>query len=127
MYDSDYFYDATGRLLNAPLAGGRVLDLLATVKLLKESCSRLTVCGCGLGGLIAAYAMAVDSRGVDKLVISGVPESWRSFINGGDVRWPQSIMIPGSLACFDLPELYEYIKRKLPTEIGNFQNQMMDK
>ena len=126
MYDSDYFYDATGRLLNAPLAGGRVLDLLATVKLLKESCSRLTVCGCGLGGLIAAYAMAVDSRGVDKLVISGVPESWRSFINGGDVRWPQSIMIPGSLACFDLPELYEYIKRKLPTEIGNFQNQMME-
>ncbi len=126
MYDSDYFYDATGKLLNVPLAGGRVLDLLATIKLLKESCSHLTVCGCGLGGLTAAYAMAVDSRGVDKLILSGIPESWRSFINGGDVHWPQSVMIPGSLACFDLPELYEYIKKKLPTEIGNFKNQMMN-
>ena len=126
MYDSDYFYDATGRMLNVPLAGGRVLDLLATIKLLKESCRHLTVCACGMGGLTAAYAMAVDSRGVDKLVISQVPESWRSFVNGGDVRWPQSVMIPGSLACFDLPELYEYIKKKLPTEIGSFKNQMME-
>ena len=94
--------------------------------MLKESCSSITLCGVGIGGLIAAYAMAVDCSGVDKLVISKVPESWRSFINGRDVRWPQSLMIPGSLKCFDLPELYGYIKRKLPTEIGNFQNQMME-
>ena len=126
MYDSDYFYDATGRMLGKPLAGGRVTDLLATIKLLKESCRHLTVCACGIGGLTAAYAMAIDSRGVDKLVLSQVPESWRSFVNGGDIHWPQSVMIPGSLNCFDLPELYEYIKKKLPTEIGNFSNQMMD-
>ena len=127
MYDSDYFYDAAGKLLNSPLVGGKVYDLLCTIRLLKESCASLTLCGSGMGGLIAAYAMAIDSTQVDKVVLSNVPESWKSFVNGKDVRWPQSLMIPGSLKCFDLPELYDYISKKVPTEIGEFQNQMMDK
>ena len=126
MYDSDYFYDATGKLLNRPLLGGKVRDLLAVIKLLKTKCAYLEVHGSGLGGLIAAYAMAVNSEGVDKLVLNKVPESWRSFVNGKDIRWPQSVMIPDSLKYFDLPELYELLKSKLPTEILNYADQMME-
>lgn len=126
MYDCDYFYDATGKLLNKPLIGGKVRDVLAVIKLLKTKCRYLEVYGHGLGGVIAAYAMAVNSGGVDKLILHDVPESWRSFVNGKDIRWPQSVMIPGSLKYFDMPELYEFLKTEVNTEIIRYADQMLD-
>ena len=126
MYDSDYFYDSTGKLLNNPLIGGKVRDVLAAVRLLKTKCRKLTVCGSGIGGVIAAYAMAVDSTGVDKVMLNMVPESWRSFVNGKDIRWPQSVMIPGSLKYFDMPELYSLLESKVKTEIIRYADQMIN-
>lgn len=125
MYDSDYFYDATGKLLNNPLIGGKVRDVLCAVKVLKKKCGKLTVCGSGIGGVIAAYAMAADPTGVDKVVLNMVPESWRSFVNGKDIRWPQSVMIPGSLKYFDMPELYRLLQSKVKTEIVKYADQMI--
>ena len=125
MYDCDYFYDATGKLLNNPLIGGKVRDLLATVKLLKSKCRHLTVCGHGIGGVISAYAAAADGNNIDELVLHGVPQSWRSFVNGKDIRWPQSVMIPDSLKYFDMPELYDFIGKKMPLKITAFYDQMM--
>ena len=126
MYDSDYFYDATGKLLNVPLAGGRVRDLLGAIKFLKTGCEHLTLYGYGLGGVIAAYAMAVDASGVDKLVLNKVPESWRSYVNGKDILWPQSIMLPHTLEYFDMPELYDLVKSKADTEIISYADQMIE-
>jgi cephalosporin-C deacetylase-like acetyl esterase len=125
MYDSDYFYDSTGKLLNKPLLGGKARDVLAAVKLLKSHCRHLTVCGHGTGGVIAAYAAAADCRNIDELVLDGVPENWRSFVNGKDIRWPQSVMIPHSLKYFDMQELYQYISSQIPLKITRYADQMM--
>ena len=78
------------------------------------------------GGVIAAYAMTVDASGVDKLVLNKVPESWRSYVNGRDILWPQSIMLPHTLEYFDMPELYDLVKSKADTEIISYADQMIE-
>ena len=124
IYDSDYFYDATGKLLNRPLAGGRVRDLLATLKLLKTKCKKISVYACGVGGLLACYACAIEPENFDELILTGVPESWQSCINGKDIRWPQSIMLPHTLKHFDLPELYAHLSKQTNLQIKSQTQQV---
>lgn len=126
MYDSDYFYDANGRLLSTPLCGGRVRDVLATIALLRSRSRRdLSIAGYGLGALLVAYAMGVSTAGVARIHLAGVPRAWSDFFHGGDVRWPQSIMIPGMLRVFDLPDLYGALAKRCELAISSYLNAML--
>jgi hypothetical protein len=125
-YDSDYFYDATGRLLSSPLCGGRVRDVLAAVALLRgRSRKDLSVAGYGLGALLVAYAMGISCAGVAHIHLAGVPRAWSDFFHGGDVRWPQSIMIPGMLKVFDLPDLYAALSVRCELQLASFADAML--
>lgn len=126
MYDSDYFYDANGRLLSSPLCGGRVRDVLAAVALLRSRCQRdLSIAGYGLGALLVAYAMGVSTAGVARIHLAGVPRAWSDYFHGGDVRWPQSIMIPGMLRVFDLPDLYAALAERCDLTVSSYLNAML--
>ncbi|MDD4538932.1 MAG: acetylxylan esterase [Lentisphaeria bacterium] len=126
MYDSDYFYDANGRLLSSPLCGGRVHDVLAAVALLRSRSQHdLSIAGYGLGALLVAYAMGISTAGVARIHLAGVPRAWSDFFHGGDVRWPQSIMIPGMLRVFDLPDLYAALAKRCDLTVSSYLNAML--
>ena len=113
MYGSDYFYDATGRLLNSPYLGGKVRDLFGAIALLHSvGYTELTLVGRGLGGLIAAYAAGIDSTGIRRIRLRNVPRSWGELMRKGEFLWPQSHLIPGMLREFDLDDLYRLLAER---------------
>lgn len=113
MYGSDYFYDATGRLLNSPYLGGKVRDFFGAIALLHSvGYTELTLVGRGLGGLIAAYAAGIDSTGIRRIRLRNVPRSWGELMRKGEFLWPQSHLIPGMLREFDLDDLYRLLAER---------------
>ena len=42
-----------------------------------------------------------------------------------DVRWPQSIMIPGMLRVFDLPDLYAALAERCDLTVSSYLNAML--
>lgn len=113
MYGSDYFYDATGRLLNSPYLGGKVRDFFGAIALLHSvGYTELTLVGRGLGGLIAAYAAGIDSAGIRRIRLRNVPRSWGELMRKGEFLWPQSHLIPGMLREFDLDDLYRLLAER---------------
>lgn len=113
MYGSDYFYDATGQLLNSPYLGGKVRDLFGAIALLHSvGYTELTLVGRGLGGLIAAYAAGIDSTGIRRIRLRNVPRSWGELMRKGEFLWPQSHLIPGMLREFDLDDLYRLLAER---------------
>lgn len=113
MYGSDYFYDATGRLLNSPYLGGKVRDLFGAIALLRSAgYVELTLAGRGLGGLVAAYAAGIDSTGIRRIRLRNVPRSWGELMRKGEFLWPQSHLIPGMLREFDLDDLYRLLAER---------------
>lgn len=113
MYGSDYFYDATGRLLNSPYLGGKVRDLFGAIALLRSAgYVELTLAGRGLGGLVAAYAAGIDSTGIRRIRLRNVPRSWSELMQKGEFLWPQSHLIPGMLREFDLDDLHRLLAER---------------
>lgn len=113
MYGSDYFYDATGQLLNSSYLGGKVRDLFGAIALLRSAgYTELTLAGRGLGGLIAAYAAGIDSSGIRRIRLRNVPRSWGELMRKGEFLWPQSHRIPGMLQRFDLDDLYRLLAER---------------
>ncbi len=113
MYGSDYFYDATGRLLNSPYLGGKVRDLFGAIALLRSAgYVELTLAGRGLGGLVAAYAAGIDSTGIRRIRLRNVPRSWSELMQKGEFLWPQSHLIPGMLREFDLDDLHRLLAKR---------------
>ncbi len=126
MYDSDYFYDATGKLLNRSYFGGKVRDLLATLALLRSrGCRSITLAGRGLGALVAACAAGIDCSGVDRIRLFNLPHSWAECCGDADLRWPQSHLIPGMLKVFDLPDLYRVLGDRCDFSAADFLDGML--
>ncbi len=67
-YGGEFFYYATGRMLGVSLFAGRVHDVLAALKLLRERGARhLTLIGAGLGVTLAAAAAQAAPELCDEL------------------------------------------------------------
>ena len=126
MYDSDHFYDATGKLLNRSCFGGKVRDLLAALALLRSrGCRSVTLAGRGLGALAAACAAGIDCSGIDRIRLFKLPNSWAECCGGADLRWPQSHLIPGMLKVFDLPDLYRILGDRCDFSAVDFLDGML--
>lgn len=119
MYGSDYFYDATGQLLDSSYLGGKVRDLFGAIALLRSAgYTELTLAGRGLGGLIAAYAAGIDSSGIRRIRLRNVPRSWGELMQKGVFLWPQSHLIPGMLREFDLDDLYRLLAERCDFQLS---------
>ena len=119
LYGTEYFYDATGLMLDSPLFQGRCRDVLATLKLLREvGCRRIVLTGVGLGGMVAACAAAVAPELVDALELDGMPGSFSDLVREGVYRWPQSFAPRGMLTLFDLPDLLRELGKGMPVTVA---------
>lgn len=126
-YDSDFFFDSTGKLLNASYLAGKVRDLRKTAALLKDrGCKRLVIKARGLGALVTLFALGVDSTLADSVRLTGLPESYSSFTGSTDVLWPQSHMIPGMLKVFDIPDLCSILEKSMDFKATDFLDRMMN-
>ena len=116
-YSSDYHYASLGVMLNRPMAGLRVLDILATVKLLK-SCGvqKINLQACGLGTIPAAIAALLEPE-IAAVTLQKAAKSYESMVRECVCRYPASVMIPGILKVTDLPEIYAAIAAEKPLNI----------
>ncbi len=109
LYDSDYLYSSYGLMMNIPLVGRKVFDVLRTIQLLDRCGTKVTqLAGSGCGALIALYA-APFIDGLKKLVLRRCIPSMRMIVDTEPCLWPQSVLIPGILEWFDLPDIIEHL------------------
>ncbi|MBE6387712.1 MAG: hypothetical protein E7045_06600 [Lentisphaerae bacterium] len=126
-YDSDYFADSTGKLLDTPYLGGKVRDLRKTVALMRANgCKNLTIKAHGLGALVTLFTLGIDPYLADKVHLTGLPTAYGDFTGNTDVRWPQSHMIPGMLKVFDIPDLCKALSEKTDFKADAFLDRMMN-
>ncbi len=112
LYDADYFYSAYGILLDKPLPGRRVFDLLSTVRLLESvGYDSFELTGRGCGALLALYT-APFIRSLTSIRLENSIESMGEIVESETAFWPQSVIVPGMLEHFDLPEIVEYLRAK---------------
>ncbi len=94
--------------LGDPVMSMRVRDALAALAYLRAwpevDAEAIVVTGCGLGGVIALFAAAIDGA-VAGVVTWDAPISFRALLEGETYTWPADAFIPHVLRHFDLPEL----------------------
>ena len=127
-YDSDYFYDSTGKMLNHSFLAGKVRDLRKTVALFRANgCKNLTIKAHGLGALVTLFTLGIDDSIAEKVRLTGLPTAYGDFGGDKDVRWPQSHMIPGMLKVFDIPDLCRILEENIDFKATDFLDRMMEK
>lgn len=113
-YGSHYFYSAYGIMLDKPLLGQRVFDILRVIQLLTSTGhSEIHLAARGWGTVPAALA-AVLSSAVTQITLKNALSSFHELAMHEDQKWPNAFMLPHALEHFDLPDCYaELQSRKL--------------
>ncbi len=111
-YGSHYFYAAHGLMLDRPLLGQRVFDLLRVLQVLAAAGHReVHLAGRGWGALPAAFA-ALLSESVRQVTLKNALTAFHDLAVDPDQHWPYAFMLPGVLERFDLPECYAALAGK---------------
>ena len=112
-YCCDYDYSAIGLMLNEPYLGGRVRDILSTVKLMKHNGhGKIDIVAKGQGTIPAIFA-ALLSDDIKDVTLIQAPESFDSMLRTRITYVPQSVMPWGVLKFTDMPELIEAVGAKV--------------
>ncbi len=112
IYGSDYFYASYGEMLGEPALGGRVYDILRTLDFMAEyGYDRVHLAARGLGAIPAALAALLDKR-VKQVTLRHAPISWSEMAETQMQTWPLSVMLPGALEAFDLPDVYRALAKR---------------
>lgn len=104
--------------LNDSLAAMRVYDIIRSLDAIKELPNIIAddvhLYTCGRAGVYAQLAAALDNRIVKLKIVDGI-ENFCSIVNARyyDSYDIHSIIIPGILQYFDLPDVRKWIKNKL--------------
>lgn len=111
-YGSHYFYAAYSFMLDRPLLGQRVHDVLRVVQLLAAAGhEEIHLVGNGWGALPAAFA-ALLSPAVKQVTLKHALTSFHELAIHEDQQWPYAAMLRDVLAKFDLPECYAQLATK---------------
>jgi len=98
--------------LNRPWLGQRVEDALAALGVLAErpevDAARLAIVGVERGGPVALHAAALDER-LREATIEQAIESWMDVVATPASKAQLNQVVPGALACYDLPDLVRAI------------------
>ena len=114
-YGYDFHYTALANMFGKTYLGGKVKDILCAVEMLSEHCPHIELEGHGQGAIPALIA-AVLSDKIKAVRLTDAPESWESMQTP---RLPDaeksamSVMIPGILEFFDLPDLRKAVADKI--------------
>lgn len=105
--DADFTYASF--FLGRPLLGMRVWDALHVAAYLRSrpdvDPTRVGVVGRNWAGVIALFAAAVDSR-LAWAAIAAPPASYGEIARSEEYAQPVSLMLPGALQDFDLPDVF---------------------
>ncbi len=113
LYGADYLYASLGDMLDAPLLGGRVLDIMRTMDLLLAAgADSVSLVGRGLGSVPVALAGLLHHSAPEVRLLDYL-ESWQWLVDHPRVDWPLSLMPRGVLKHFDLPDVYFALGRRL--------------
>lgn len=122
-YAGEYFYDAAGLMLDAPLFKGRCRDVLAALKLLHEcGAEKINLAGRGLNVPCVLCAAAYAEKRINSLTLEDFPGSMAEAVRAGGYRQPQSYAPAGMLNVFDFPELTGLLQKLFPVEIISRRN-----
>lgn len=111
-YGSHYFYAAHGLMLNRPLLGQRVLDILGVIQLLRAAGHQeIHLAGRGWGALPAAFA-ALLSTDVQQVTLKNTLTSFEALATDASSQWPYAAMPHGVLEHWDLPDCYQALEAK---------------
>ncbi len=111
-YGSDYFHAAHGLMLDRPVMGQRTLDALRVIDWLVDSGHQeIHLAGAGWGALPATFAGVLHDSVKEVSVKHGL-RSYSEIAEQSEYRWPYSVMVPGVLNVFDLPDCYAELGRK---------------
>ncbi len=112
-YNFDFFYAAHGMMLGEPYVGGKVFDILSTIKLLKHcGTKRIHLIGRGQGAIFAAFVGVLNGKDIDRITLLNAPLSYQEMAETTISNWPLSCMLPGVLNYFDLPDIYQALADK---------------
>ena len=117
-YATEYFYDATGMMLNDSLWGGRCRDVLAALKLLRAAgAERIRLCGCGQGAMLALGAALAAPELCVSLELEQLPPSLRDMVRRLVYRQPQSFAPRGMLLHGDFADMI--VALPIPVRLAN--------
>lgn len=112
LYGSHYFYAAYSQMLDRPLLGQRVFDVLRVLQLLAAAGhTEIHLAGQGWGALPAALA-AVLSPGVKQVTLKHALTSFHDLASHEDQQWPTAFMLPQVLQLLDLPDCYQALQKQ---------------
>jgi len=112
LYGSHYFYAAYSQMLDRPLLGQRVFDVLRVIQLLAAAGhTEIHLAGQGWGAVPAALA-AVLSPGVKQVTLKHALTSFHELASHEDQQWPTAFMLPQVLQILDLPACYQALQKQ---------------
>ncbi len=98
--------------LGRPWLGQRVEDALVALGVLAErpevDATKLSIVGIEKGGPVALHAAALDER-LREATIEQSIESWMEVVATPQAKAQLNQVVPGALACYDLPDLVKAI------------------
>ncbi|MGD0697942.1 MAG: acetylxylan esterase [Terriglobia bacterium] len=125
--DADFTFASF--FLGQTLLGMRVHDARAVIDYMRGRLdvapTRLTIAGRGWAGVVALFAAATDP-GVSSLAVEGIPVSFAEIAAAKLYNQPVSLMLPGALQDFDLPDVFASLAPR-PLLVLNPQDAMTRK
>jgi cephalosporin-C deacetylase-like acetyl esterase len=111
-YGSHYFYAAHGIMLDEPLLGRRVFDVMRVVQWLASiGHTEVHLAGNGWGALPVTFAALLHGS-VSKVTLKHALNSFTEVAGTEDYNWPYAALPPRVLLHFDLPQCYAALQSK---------------
>jgi dienelactone hydrolase len=111
-YGADYFYAAHALMLDRPYPAQRVHDVLSVIDwLASNGHTEVHLAARGWGTIPATFA-AVLSDAVVQVTLKHALTSYADVAEVEQYDWPLSVLLPGVLRTFDLPDCYTALAAK---------------
>jgi hypothetical protein len=112
-YGNDYFNAVHSLMLDSPLLGQKVLDVLGVLDWLKgNGFDEVHLAAKGWGTLPALFAAMLTPK-IKQVTLKNALSSYKELACSECYDWPLSSMLPNVLNSFDLPECYAQLGGKL--------------
>ena len=112
-YGNDYFNAVHSLMLDSPLLGQKVLDVMSVLDWLKgNGFTEVHLTAKGWGTLPALFAAMLTPK-IKQVTLKNALSSYKELACSECYDWPLSSMLPNVLDSFDLPECYAQLGGKL--------------